>query len=449
MNNSGTGADEPGGRPRPSLSVFDAVALTVGIVVGAGIFKTPSAVAASAGSAPYALAAWLLGGAVSLAGALCYAELTTTFPHPGGDYHYLSRAYGKRLAFLFAWSRITVIQTGSIALLSFVFGDYASQLLRLGPHSSSVYALLLVAALTALNLAGVRQSKRMQNVVTTVEVLSLVSVALAGLLLAAPPAPAGAVEDAGAGANTQAQLGVAMILVLLTYGGWNEAAYISAEVRGPRRNMMKALLVSVAVITAEYVLVNAAYLRGLGFEGVARSEVVAADLMSRAAGEGGARLISLMIAVSTLTSANTTIITGARSAFAFGRDFAPFAFLGRWNERANTPARALVVQGALAAALVLLGTLARGGFETMVNYTAPVFWLFFLLAGFSLIVLRVREPGAERPFRVPLYPLTPLLFCATAGYLLYSSLAYTGVGASVGVGVLLAGVLLLLATRRL
>jgi basic amino acid/polyamine antiporter, APA family len=194
------------------------------------------------------------------------------------------------------------------------------------------------------------------------------------------------------------------------------------------------------------VLINWAYLRGLGLAGMAGSSTVAADLMDRALGTPGARLVSLLVVIAALTSVNATVFTGARTTYALGRDFPRLGFLGRWHEGARTPVNALLAQGAVCLLLVLLGTLTRRGFETMVEYTAPVFWFFFLLTGISLFVLRRQDPGAPRPFRVPLYPLTPLVFCASSAYLLYSSLAYTGVGALVGVGVLAVGVILLLMT---
>jgi amino acid transporter len=438
--------------PVPTLGLADAVAIIVGIVVGAGVFRTPSLVAANAASEGAVLLIWIAGGLVSLVGALCYAELATAYPHAGGDYHYLTRAYGRPLAFLFAWSRIAVIQTGSAALLAFVFGDYASQLLRLGEHSSSVYAALVIVALTGLNVLGVRQGARTQNWLTAVEVLSLLTVVVAGLALAAAGAPDAAatrqMPEGQDGGTSGAALGLALVFVLLTYGGWNEAAYISAEVSGARRNVARALLLSIAVITGLYMLVNWAYLRGLGLQGLAGSEAAAADLMRRVAGDGGARFVSFLIAISALTSANATVITGARTNYALGRDFRMFDFLGRWHERANTPTNALLVQGVIALALVFAGTLARQGFVTMVEYTAPVFWLFFFFAGLSLIVLRVREPEVERPFRVPLYPITPLVFCAACAYMLQSSLAYTGAGALAGVIVLLAGFPVLLAAQQ-
>jgi APA family basic amino acid/polyamine antiporter len=428
--------------PRPALSLIDTMALIVGTIVGVGIFRMPALVAGNADSTGVVLLAWLAGGAVSLVGALCYAELATTYPHPGGDYHYLTRALGPRVGFLFAWARLSVIQTGSIAILAFVLGDYAAQIVPLGPLGPALYAMLAIAALTATNVAGVRQGKSTQNVLTGLEVLGVVVLIVAGLSVGARLPEA----TAATGAASGSAFGLVMVFVLLTYGGWNEAAYLSAEVKNPQRTVVAAFVWSLLLVTVLYVLVNWAFISALGLSGVAQSKAVAADLMDRAVGPGGARLVSLLVVVAALTSANATIFTGARTAYALGRDFAPFALLGRWHPGTRTPVNALVVQAVVACALVVLGVVTRNGFETMVEYTAPVFWLFFLLTGVSLLVLRRRDPGSPRPFRVPLYPLTPLVFCATSAYLLYSSLVYTGVGALVGVGVLVVGALLLLVT---
>ncbi len=422
--------------PVPTLQLKDALGMIVGIVVGAGIFRTPSLVAANVTSEANALMLWLAGGVVSLIGALCYAELTATYPHTGGDYHYLTKAYGRPLSFLFVWSRVTVIQTGSVALLAFVFGDYASQLLRLGEYSPSIYAALMVVVLTGLNVMGVKQGTRTQNLLTVIEVFSLLLIIVAGLFLIQSPA----VEAPLAPAQTSGgAIGLAMVFVLLTYGGWNEAAYISAETSG-RRDIARALVLSILVVTGLYLLTNWAYLRGLGLAGVARSDAVAADLMQGAVGQGGALLVSLLVAISALTSANATVFTGARTNYAFGRDFALFRFLGRWHGVANTPTNALLVQGLIALALVLIGTLTRRGFATMVEYTAPVFWFFFFMVGLSVIVLRIKDPKVSRPFPTPLYPLLPLAFCASCLYMLRASIAYTGIGALVGLGVLVTGI---------
>jgi basic amino acid/polyamine antiporter, APA family len=430
--------------PVPSLSVKDAVAMIVGIVVGAGIFRTPSLVAANVTSEFSALMLWVAGGAISVVGALCYAELTSTYPHTGGDYYYLTRAYGKSISFLFVWSRITVIQTGSVAILAFAFGDYASQLLRLGQFSPAIYAALVVVSLTILNIMGVRHGTRTQNLLTAVEVFSLLLLIGAGIFLTQSGAAPTNVSEPTQGSTPA--IGLALVFVLLTYGGWNEAAYISAEMKG-RHDVAKALLVGLGVITGLYLLVNWSYIRGLGLSGMAESDAVAADLMRNATGEGGALFVSLLVAISALTSANATMFTGARTNYALGRDFQLFRFLGRWHGTANTPKNSLLVQSAIALALVSVGTATRRGFATMVEYTAPVFWLFFFMVGLSLILLRIKDSETRRSFRVPLYPATPILFCASCLYMLQASLAYTGVGALVGVAVLLTGVPVLFLAR--
>ncbi|MES1023943.1 amino acid permease [Gloeocapsa sp. BRSZ] len=431
---------------KPTLLVWDAVALIVGVVIGAGIFETPSLVAGNASNSTMVMLTWLLGGGVSIVGALCYAELATTYPHPGGNYYYLQRAFGNSIAFLFAWARLAVIQTGSIVLLAFVFGDYASQLWRLGTYSASIYAAVAIALLTGLNILGVRLGKWTQNWLAAAQVLGLLVLIFFGLALATPAATATATAPT---ATSSGNFGLAMVFVLLTYGGWNEAAFISAELHNVQKNMLRSLLWSIGIITTIYLLVNIAFLRGLGLAGMAESEALAAQLMRQAVGESGAIFISLLVVVTTLCSTNATIFTGARTNYALGRDFSLFRFLGQWKTQGSTPAAALLVQGAIAILLVLLGTITRNGFETMVDYTAPVFWFFFLLTGVSLFVLRRRDREIVRPFRVPLYPFVPLLFCVFCAYMLQSSLAYTGVGALVGVAVLLAGVPLLVITRMM
>jgi basic amino acid/polyamine antiporter, APA family len=420
--------------PQPSLRLVDAIALIVGLVIGAGIFETPALVAANADSQRDVLQVWALGGAISFIGALCYAELATTYPYIGGSYDYLKRAFGLPIAILFAWARMSVIQTGSIALLAFVFGDYASQLYRLGTFSPSIYAALAILLLTALNLLGLKHSKRLQNWLTITTILGLLAVIIIGLTLA--PAPATTMPVASSASRSW---GSAMVFVLLSYGGWNEAAYISAEIQNYQRNIVRSLLWGLGIITALYLLINLAYLKGLGLAGTAQSQAVAADLLRRAFGEPGAALISLLVVVCTIDSINATIFTGARTNFALGQDVAVFRFLGVWQDRPSTPSTAYLLQGAISLALVGLGTITRDGFKTMVDYTAPIFWFFFLLSSLSLLVLRVRDPDRLRPFRVPLYPILPLLFCAACGYLLYSSLVYTGMGAIVGVIVVALG----------
>lgn len=424
--------------PRPVLGGREVLAITIGIVIGAGIFRTPSLVAGVAGSEAAMMLAWAAGGLLSIVGALCYAELAAAYPHVGGDYHYLGRAYGQRVAFLYAWARLAVIQTGSIALLAYVFGDYMSQVAELGDYSAVIYATLAVLLVTAVNIAGVKEGTRTQFWLTIVEVGGILLIIVAGLMLS--PAPRGP----PAAASSESAIGLMMVFVLLTYGGWNEAVYVSAEMKDAPRRMGRVMVLGLGIVTALYLLVNLAYLNALGLAGIAGSDAVAADLLRRSMGDSGAIVISAIIAISALTSANATAITGARTTCALGRSFPALCWLGEWHGERNTPVNALLAQSGVALLLVLGGLFARDGFTLAVEYTAPVFWLFLLLVGVALFVLRRRDPDAPRPFRVPLYPVLPALFCLTSLYMLWSSLAYTGTGALVGVAVLGSGGLLLL-----
>ncbi|AFZ00760.1 APC family permease [Calothrix sp. PCC 6303] len=421
--------------PKQSLAFLDAVALIVGIVIGAGIFQTPAFVAANAGSGINLLILWLLGGAISLVGALCYAELATTYPDVGGTYYYLKLAFGRSVAFLFAWARMTVIQSGSIVLLAFVFGDYFSALWQLGTYSPSIYAAIAIVLLTGLNILGLYPGKWTQNWLTVAKIVGLLLVVVIGVCSNAPLNPATLPTP-----STSTNWGLAMVFVLLSFGGWNEAAYISADIKDGKRNIVRSLVWSIGIITVIYLLINFAYLRGLGLTTMAKSEAVAATLMDQTVGKTGSLFLSVLVAICTLGAINATILTGARSNYALGKDFSLFSFMGGWQQQKETPTQALLIQGVIALSLVFLGTITRNGFETMVEYTAPVFWFFFLLSAISLFILRRRDPHIPRPFRVPLYPWTPLLFCIICGYLLYSSLAYTSIGAIVGILVVGAGI---------
>ncbi len=443
MEESSIDVDRSG--PRPVLGTTDAVALIVGIVIGAGIFSFPSLVAANTASQTAFILVWLVGGLVSLIGALCYAELASTFPNTGGDYHFLRRAFGEKFSFLFAWARISVIQTGSIAILAFVFGDYFSQFYDIGPNSSILYAAAIIAILTIVNIIGLQFGTGTQKILTALEVLGLLVIIIAGLFFAPTETTAVVKQGAVAQAST---LGLAMVFVLLTFGGWNEAAYVSAEMRKGKRHIALALILGIIIITTLYVLVNAAYLNVLGLGGIAGSQTVAGDVMRLTLGDGAAWMIGLMVAIAAVTSANATIFTGARTNYALGRDFPVLGVLGKWNDRADAPINAFIVQALVALALVGLSFWTRDGIRAIVDYTAPVFWFFLFMVGASLFVLRRKEKDVVRPFRVPFYPITPLIFCITCLYLLYSSLNYTGTGALVGVGVLIIGWIALVLISR-
>ena len=408
-------------QPQHLLSPLGAVALIVGIVIGAGIFKTPAMVAGITGDIGWVVAVWLIGALISMMGALCYAELCTAYPHAGGDYHFLHRAFGRHVSFLYAWARATVINTGSIALLAFVFGDYFSQVWSWGEHGNAYWAFAVVLALTAINILGVNASARVQMVLTAFEVLGLVAVVVAGFVL---PSATAAAPAAFSSTPPLAMMGLALVFVLLTFGGWNEAAYVSAELKGGSRTMVRVIVVSMVVLSLIYLLVNLALLHGLGLKGLAESKTAASDLLGLAFGPWGQKALGLFVAIAALTSINATMVVGARTSFALGRDWRSLGALGQWKSHTGSPTRAYLFQAVISMALIALGTQESDGFSAMVEFTAPVFWGFLCLVGLSLFWLRWRDPSTPRPFKVPLYPLTPAVFCLACAYLTYSSVGY-------------------------
>jgi len=434
-------------RPLELLSVGDGIFLTVGMIIGALIFKAPSMVAgATSGPLPFLLA-WLLGGAISLCGALVYAELASRHPHTGGEYVFLNEGMGRGVAFLFAWSRMTVIQTGAIAAVAFVFGDYASEIFSLGKHSSALWAAGATIVLTVLNIVGTLHSKALQKVMEATLITGLVLFSVAAIVIGGTPKAA-----TGSGSGS---FGFAMIFVLLAYGGWNEAAYLAGEVRDARRNMTRILVWGVIAVTALYLLVNLAYLAVLGHGGIRDSKAVAADMMRIIAGEKGVVVLALIVCISVLTTMNAAIFTGARTSWAFGRDFRLLRFLGDWRETGSTPANALVLQGVITLLLVGAGAATPDGFNAMVAYTTPVFWTFMYLVATSFFLLRDKKEKA--PFSTPFYPHVPFVFCIACLYMLWSSIDYVRnpdygpkFGWAVGAGLLVmaAGIPLYLTSRK-
>ena len=431
-------------KPHGVLSVFDAIAIMVGLVVGIGIFRTPSIVAANVSTEWAFIAVWVVGGLVTLVGALCYAELAAAEPHTGGEYHFLSRAYGKPVAMLFGWARCTVIQTGAIAGVAFMLGDYVSQVLPLGPYGPAIYAALAVALFTGINVIGTLEGKTLQVLVTFIEVGALAAVILFGLfgapeasVLATTPPPA-----------ETAALGTAMIFVLLTYGGWNEAAYLTGELKDAPRNIAKVLTLGTLILIGLYTLANLALLSILGLEGLRASDAVAADMMRAVAGPTGEVIVTLAVVVAAVSTLNATIFTGSRLFYAMAQDLAVLRWVGVWSGRGDTPANGQIAQGVIALVLIAMGAVTRDGFKAMVDYTAPVFWGFLLLIGIALFVLRWRYPDRKLPYRVPLYPITPIVFCLTCLYMLHASVKYTGTAALIGLAVLAAGTPILLLRNK-
>jgi basic amino acid/polyamine antiporter, APA family len=429
-------------RPASTLSLWDAVSLIVGIVVGVSIYEAPPLIIASSPSPLAGLGFWLLGGALSFVGALIYAELATAYPRCGGEYNYLTRAYGPWLGFLFAWGQLVIIQTGSIGAMAYIFAGYASKLIGVSDIAIPWLATAAVVALTAFNLLGLRAGARVQNALTVVKIVGLAAIVLAGFATSGTNDPWTVTpSDEGRPGWT-----LAVILVLYAYGGWSDAAFVAAEVRNLNRNVPRALLLGMGLITAAYLVINLAYLYGLGADDLIASPQPAADVLKQLCGPLGEKLMSGLVVASALGGMNGLILSASRVHAMLGQDYRLLAWLGHWS-RNESPWTSLLVQAAVTVGMILtVGTQAgrqaidmavaavglpvigwaeyRGGFSTLVAGSAPAFWLFFLLNAVGFVILRVRDGDRPRPFRVPGSPVTPLIFIVACGFMLYSAVTY-------------------------
>ena len=407
-------------QPLRQLSLFDSICIIVGIIIGAGIYETAPTVASCMGGAGGTLTIWLVGGLLALAGSLCYAELATAYPREGGDYVYLTRAFGRMPGCLFGWSQLAIVRPGDIALMAFVFARYANELwpLPAGGWSLPLWAAGLVVVLTGINILGVQGGRWTQNILTVAKMLGLLAIVLAALV--GPAAGSSAPASAPAPAP-QLNLKLALILVLFTYGGWNEMAYVAAEVKNPNRNIVRALVIGALAVTALYALVNGAFLLSLGYDKMGHSGAVAVDTLTQALPKVPAgRIIAVLICISAAGAVNGLIFTGARISYALGSEHAMFRAIGRWHPRLGTPVVALVTQGAVCLAIVLV---ARSFVDTII-YSAPVVWLFFTGTALSLFVLRHKEPQTDRPYKVLAFPVVPLIFCACCLFMFYNSVTF-------------------------
>jgi len=430
--------------PTKELSLFDSTCVIVGIILGAGIYEITPTVASCMNGWKGILGIWLTGGLLALTGALCYAELATTYPKEGGDYVYQTRAYGKWAGYLFGWSQLVIIRPGDIALLSFIFARYASTIYSPFPNIIPLYAGLAVLLLTVINILGVKEGKWTQNLLTTIKSVGLLLVIIAGLL-----APVKSSIPVEMSTSLNIDLKLSLILVMFTFGGWNEMAYVAAEIKSPEKNIVRALVIGTVSITVLYVLVNLSFLSALGYENMASSQAIAVDTLARLVPDTAAKLISILICISALGAINGLIFTGARISYAMGSDHSIFRGLGAWDSRSGTPVRALVFQGFLSLAFILFA----GSFIDTILYTAPVVWLFLLATGISVFVLRKKDSNAPRPYRVAGFPFTVIIFCVSCIFMLYNSLTYAiafkPIGLMIIFSVFLAGIIIYGLSKRL
>jgi APA family basic amino acid/polyamine antiporter len=427
------------------LGLFDSTMLVMGGIVGAGLFINPYVVAERVHTPLLILAAWAAGGVVAMLGAFIYAELADRMPNTGGEYAYLRDCYHPLAGFLFGWVTLLVVMTGGMAAVAVTFARYL--LVLVAPAlaapvrarlSERAIVLATLALLTLVNCLGARLGSRLQSLLMVLKIAVIAAVIGAGFLLVAhpfpllhPPLPA-----AGERPRLATSFGSAMIPVLFAYGGWQTSNFIAGEIRDPRRNLTRALVIGVAAVIVLYLAMNAVCVRALGAEGLAATTIPATEVMRLALGPRGARLVAFGIALSTLGFLSQAILTGPRVYFAMAEDGLFFKSIGRLTRRTQVPAAAIVLQSCWAAVIALSGT-----YEQILNYVVSTNFIFFGLSAGCLFVLRRREAHgpATHGFRVPGHPWTTLLFIAACWLVVLNALYTYPANSLAGFSILLLG----------
>lgn len=433
------------------LTLFDAIMINAGTTIASAIFFVPATVAAAVHGSVLITAVWVIGGMVSLLGALSVAELAAMYPEAGGQYAYLRESYGKLWAFLYGWANFSVINTASIAAISIGFARYIGYFTQLSETEIRVIAILLIAALTLLNCRGVRLGATTQNIFTVLKIGALFALIVASFLL-----------PGGSGSNLQplwptesvsqwiAPFGVAMVAVLWAYDGWIETTYVGSEVMDPGRNLPRSIILSTLIVIALYTLASIAFIYVLAPGAMAGSELVASDAAKVTMGSLGATFVVVAILISTLGASNGIIMTAARIPYAMARQGAFFRSQGSLHPRYATPVVALVTQGVISAALTLVPTCLaiphvfsicspRPLYDQLATYVVFAQFVFYALSAGAVIRLRRSAPQLPRPYRTWGYPLTPIIFIVFAVWLVLNTIVATPKDSAIGAGLILLG----------
>ncbi|MBL7998326.1 MAG: amino acid permease [Candidatus Kapabacteria bacterium] len=417
----------------PRLGFVTTVSVIVGTMIGSGIFKKSAPMALLLGSEYILITVWIVAGIITLLGALCNAEVASVFPSTGGQYVFFKKMYGDKVAYIYGWAIFTVIQTGSIASIAYIFSEYlisgyenliVAHSLFTVPFVGltlkcdvvnhdilvRVSTIMLIVLLTAINHMGAKTSGRLAVLFTSIKVLSIILIICLAFW---QPFQNVSVLEHSSVVKLSIPAGIALIFAVMAalskafwaYDGWNSITYIAGEVKNAQRNIPKALILGVVAVTALYVLVNVAYLNVLPISVIAKSNLVAADVMNHSIGTYGSAAIGVVVMLSTLGATNNTILSSARAHFALASDNLFFKSIGTVHPKYNTPHISLWIQCVWSSVLVLSGT-----FETLTDMLIFVSWIFYGMSAYGVILLRKTLPHIERPYKVPFYPVIPLTF---------------------------------------
>jgi APA family basic amino acid/polyamine antiporter len=402
-----------------TFGLRDLTLLIIGSVIGSGIFASPGAVLRNVeGFAGLALMVWFVGGALSLLGALTYGELSAMRPKAGGLYVYIRDCFGHFPAFMFGWTLFLVISSGSVATLSAAFRNYLSAIVPMSDGMGKVISVLMIIVIMLVNIFSTRKSADMQNLTTVIKVGALV--VMSGILLALGSGGSETMTTFWPQTTNSAVasgFGAAMISVLWAYEGWQYGTYSAGETINAERNYPLAFLIGLAVLIGVYLLANVAYLVALGPAAATQTDRIASDSMSMLVGPMAAKLITIPILISIFSAANSTVLTAPRVFYAMAQDGLFFKKLSEVHPRFGTPAFAVIAMSVWAAVLSLNGT-----FQELLNLVVFIGWIFYALAAACVFVYRKREPEAARPYKVPGYPVTPILFIISAAALIVNQI---------------------------
>ena len=417
-----------------TLALRDLIFIVVGTTIGSGIFLTPGNVLRNAGSGGVALTVWVVGGILSLLGALTFAELGAAKPDAGGLYVYLRDAFGTALAFLFGWTMLLVIGSGSLATLAAAFPRYVEVFVELPPWGERAVSVLMIVAVAAINIRGTRQSADVQGLATALKVLVLVGLALALVTMGGATRSGGTWWPESFSLSTVTAGVTAMIGVLWAYEGWQYVTFSAGETVDPQRTFGRGIVIGTAMLIGIYVFANVGYIAALGIDGVAASTRVASDAASAVIGPWAAILLAVVILISIFSASNGLTLTLPRLFFAMAKDRLFFAKLAEVHPTFRTPAAAIVVTALWSSVLVLSGT-----FETLLTYVVFMSWVWFALAALSIFWYRRRQPDLARPFRTPGYPVTPALFILSALVIVANTVMAQPKQSFIGLGITLIG----------
>ena len=433
------------------LTLFDAIMINAGTTIASAIFIVPATVAAAVHGSVLITAVWVIGGVVSLLGALSVAELAAMYPEAGGQYAYLREAYGKLCAFLYGWANFSVINTASIAAISIGFARYLGFFTPLSETEVRTIAIVAIAALTWLNCRGVRLGATTQNIFTVLKIGALFALVVATFIV--PGGSASNLQPLWPAASFDQWIksfGVAMVAVLWAYDGWIETTYVGSEVMDPGRNLPRSIILSTLIVMALYTLASIAFIYVLSPGVMSGSELVASDAAKVTMGLLGATFVVIAILISTLGASNGIIMTAARIPYAMARQGAFFRSQGFLHPRYATPVIALVTQGVIASVLTLVPNCVaipnvfsvcspRPLYDQLATYVVFAQFVFYALSAGAVILLRRRAPELPRPYRTWGYPLTPIIFIVFAVWLVLNTIVATPKDSAIGAGLILLG----------